>query len=199
MVKRRIIRVLVPHLETMYFVERGQPRGKRVRGVQGLRGRDQQEARQSESQRRVLPDDAREDGNGSARGTRRHHRRRRDDHGRTREARRLRDSVHDKANQRDRGDRPAVAATVVLDDLAARKSSCASPRATGSTSSSSTPDSRRRGRRRSRCARARGPRRRGPARDAERGPLRHRRRRRLQAPDLDEDLPEDHVARPTWR
>ncbi len=58
MVKRRLIRVLVPHPKTMYFVELGQPRGWPTRRS-SLRRRYGQETGQYEGQRRLLSDDTR--------------------------------------------------------------------------------------------------------------------------------------------
>ena len=68
MVKRRLIRVLVPHSKTMYFVELGQPRGIGLRSAQSLRRRYQQETGQSQGQRRLLSDDTRKADPRPARG-----------------------------------------------------------------------------------------------------------------------------------
>ena len=59
MVKRRIIRVLVPHSKTMYFVERGQPMGIVYEAFKAFEDELNKKRGNLKVQRRFLPDHAR--------------------------------------------------------------------------------------------------------------------------------------------
>ena len=199
MVKRRLIRVLVPHSKTMYFVEMGQPRGIAYEALKAFEDEINKKRGNLKvnvvffptTRDQMMPD--------SARGAGRHRRRGRDGHCRTRKVRGLHDSDHDKADQRDCGDRTAVTSTGV--DRRSRRQRRLRAQVVqllGASRAAQRPVQEGRKSRYRLAPCPRGPRRRGPSRDAECGPLRHCRRRRLQAGGLVEDLSRRSRPGRTW-
>ena len=176
MVKRRVIRVLVPHSKTSYFVERGQPRGIVYDAFKAYEDEINKKRGNLKvnvvffptTRDRLVPRSAGWAWRCRGRGLHHHHR--------ARQGRRFRDSGHDKAGERDRGDGTAIAAAdvarrprrqgglrpQVIELLGApRAAQRASFKGEGKAADHS-------------AAGARGSRRRGPSRDAQRRSLRHR-------------------------